>query len=202
MLSYLICHHAFSYSYSKILVRKLYRNYGVLVPFFGNKEILKSQIMVHVLNLFYSDDVKKRSLGFETVNPTKPKKPMKSYITLISVDKNKSITTLEEAKKLSERRNLNLIKVLDLDSKSNRPVYQLMTQSEHIKQDIVWSKSNKEQFIKGHKLVSFSSNISENDLRTKLKMIKNWLSKKNEVRVIISGNIDVGVSIIVNASFY
>lgn len=135
----------------------------------------------------------------ESNNSTKehsPKKQMKTYITLLGTDRNKSITTIDDARKLADRRHLKLIKVLDFDPKSKRAVYELKTEAQYFQDDPDWSEtqSKKHTFIKRDKVVSFSSNISENDLLTKVKLMKKWLSKELEVKVIITGDTTVGVS--------
>lgn len=134
-----------------------------------------------------------------TTKPKKPKKELKTYITLLGVDNSMSITTVEDAKKLADRRNYTLEKVLDFDPKNSRAVYKLMTESQylqHLKNDWGDNSSKKEQINKDEKLVSLSSSTNENDVLTKLKMIKKWLTKKLEVRVVINGDVKAGVSLL------
>lgn len=137
----------------------------------------------------------------DTIKAQKPKKEIKTYITLLGVDNSMSITTIEEAKKLADRRNYTLEKVIDFDPKSRRAVYKLMTESQYlqyIKNDWEDTNSKKEKFNKDEKLVSLSSNTNDNDVLTKLKMIKKWLTKKLEVRVVINGDVKSGVSLMHN----
>lgn len=174
----------------------------------------KSSLSVKGLSLyfkysqaFYSSKpinfVNKKSddLESDATKPKKPKKELKTYITLLGVDNSMSITTVEEAKKLADRRNYTLEKVIDFDPKNSRAVYKLMTESQYlqyIKNDWEDNNSKKEQSNKDEKLVSLSSNTNENDVLTKLKMIKKWLTKKLEVRVVINGDVKAGVSLMNN----
>lgn len=146
-------------------------------------------------------DKKSDDLESGATKPKKPKKELKTYITLLGVDNSMSITTVEEAKKLADRRNYTLEKVIDFDPKNSRAVYKLMTESQYlqyIKNDWEDNNSKKEQSNKDEKLVSLSSNTNENDVLTKLKMIKKWLTKKLEVRVVINGDVKAGVSLMNN----
>lgn len=51
------------------------------------------------------------------------KKDLENRITLIGVDNSVSITDLKNAQNLSLRRELKLVKIQDVDSKTRRPVY-------------------------------------------------------------------------------
>lgn len=51
------------------------------------------------------------------------RKNFETRITLIGTDNSVSITDLKNAQSLSERRELKLVKLQDIDSKTRRPVY-------------------------------------------------------------------------------
>lgn len=110
-------------------------------------------------------------------------------ITLISGE-NITITTLQEAEKLSKRRDLKLVKVVDLDAKTQRPVYQLMTGAEYHAEDLKQRekrKLDKQQSLKGEKILLINSRITQHDLETQLRKAIKWLQKMYEVRVVING---------------
>ncbi|XP_071452763.1 translation initiation factor IF-3 [Hetaerina americana] len=115
------------------------------------------------------------------------KKVFEPKITLIGTDENISIVSLEDGHKIAKRRNLRLVKMLDYDTKTQRPVYRLMSlyefNEEHKKE-----KASKTKSPTREKLVTFSSRISDHDIQSKVKMMDKWLSKNYEVRVVISGD--------------
>ncbi|XP_055530880.1 translation initiation factor IF-3 [Wyeomyia smithii] len=121
----------------------------------------------------------------------KAKKPKTSpKVTLVSTDQSVSIVSLEEAEKISKRRDLKLVKMVDLELKTQRPVYKLMTSAEYLTEDLKRreeKKRNREAAaIKGDKLLSISARISEHDLNSKIQHVIKWLKKSYEVRVVIS----------------
>lgn len=81
----------------------------------------------------------------------KKKKQIIPRITLISDGNKIEITTLEEAQKLSDRRNLKLVKIVDLDLKTQRPVYKLLSGNEYFAEELQQreNKKSKKQYIKG-----------------------------------------------------
>lgn len=129
-------------------------------------------------------------LGQETSEEQQKKKtPVIPKITLLQGNEI-SVTTLEEAQKLSRRRDLKLVKIVDLDTKTQRPIYKLMTGSEYHAEDIKdkeQKKKSKEAAIRGEKLVFLNYNVGTHDLEVHLKKIEKWIGKKFEVRVVISG---------------
>lgn len=119
----------------------------------------------------------------------KTKRPVVPRITLITGKDDVSVMTLEEAQKMSARRNLKLVKVLDFDTKSQRPVYKLMTAAEYTAEDIKQRKMKKSSSAyKGEKVLMLSSVIANHDLETQIKKIEKWVAKEYEVHVTISGN--------------
>lgn len=52
-----------------------------------------------------------------------PKHKTSPQITLLSANDKIEITTLDQAKKIAERRQLKLVSILDFDTKTSRPVY-------------------------------------------------------------------------------
>lgn len=124
---------------------------------------------------------------------TEQKKKKTSIIPKITLlqGNDLTITTLEEAQKLSKRRDLKLVKILDVDTKTQRPIYKLMTASEYHEEDIKHKeqiKKNKEDTIKGEKLVFLNYNIANHDLEINIKKIIKWIGKNFEVRVVINGD--------------
>lgn len=130
-----------------------------------------------------------------SVLPLKGKKKVVPRITLLSGN-DVTVTTLDEAEKLSKRRDLKLVKIIDLDTKTQRPIYKLMTASEYHEEEV---KNKKKKItgsssIKGDKVLMLNAVISEHDLETQVKKIKKWLDKHFEVRVVVSGDADKSVS--------
>lgn len=142
----------------------------------------------------------------DIIQPKKPKRPIVPRITLLSGNDDITVTTLEEAQKLSKRRDLKLVKIVDLDTKTQRPVYKLMTPTEYHAEDVKSKKEKqKNTAFKGEKVVMLTSAIQEHDLQTHIKKISKWLSKEYEVRVIISstgGNTSRFVSIYICSNLY
>lgn len=87
----------------------------------------------------------------------KKKKQIVPRITLISDGEKIEITTLDEAQKLSHRRNLKLVKIVDLDLKTQRPVYKLLSGTEYFAEELKQreNKKSKKEFIKGESKCSF-----------------------------------------------
>lgn len=87
-----------------------------LLNILGNRTVLQNT------KLLYS----KYDKIFEEKPEPKKKKTFIPKITLISSDESISVTTLDEAKKISLRRDLKLVKITDLDTKTQRPIYRLV----------------------------------------------------------------------------
>ncbi|XP_017768058.1 PREDICTED: translation initiation factor IF-3 [Nicrophorus vespilloides] len=124
----------------------------------------------------------------------KPKKPFIPRITLISAD-NIAISTLEDAQRLAKRRDLKLVKILDLDTKTQRPVYKLMTGTEYHQEDLKQREAKKNERInsnalRGEKLLILNSTIAEHDLNVHINKILKWVEKRYEVRVMINGDME------------
>nr|XP_019565523.2 LOW QUALITY PROTEIN: uncharacterized protein LOC109433539 [Aedes albopictus] len=115
-------------------------------------------------------------------------------ITLVGSDQSVSIVNLDEAQKISKRRDLKLVKIVDSDMKTQRPVYKLMTSAEYLEEDLKRREEKKrnkqEAAIKGDKLLTISARITEHDLLSKIHNVQKWLNKHYEVRVIVSGDGD------------
>lgn len=136
----------------------------------------------------------------------KPEKKVKerlTYITLVEGNDYLTVTTLEDATKLAQRRNLKLVKIKDYDTKTERCTYQLMSPGEYLKEEkksknlVAKTKSN----LKGSKLVSMSSKIEDNDLNSKIKNMIKWLGKQYEVRIVISDERGEAVSQCIHVFF-
>lgn len=134
-----------------------------------------------------------RDASFDDEKPkeNKVKKPPVPKVTLLGPDNTiVTVATLEEIQKISTKKDLRLVKIVDLDAKSHRPIYKMMTEAQYMEEDFQIKKQKKEKkskhVIKGEKLVLISERISDNDLEQRIKKMIKWLSTKHEVRVIIS----------------
>lgn len=118
----------------------------------------------------------------------KKRKKQTPRITLISEGDKVEISTLEEAQKLASRRNLKLVKIVDLDTKTQRAIYKLMTGHEYLAEELKQreQKKAKRGGIKGEKLLTVSTRIASHDLQSKANLVVKWVQKNYEVRVIIS----------------
>lgn len=129
------------------------------------------------------------------ITQKKTKRPIVPKVTLISGKDDITITTLEDAQKLAARRNLKMVKIVDLDAKTERPVYKLMTAAEYAAEDVKHKKDKKSGSpYKGEKVLMLSSVITDHDLQTQVRKIEKWIAKEYEVRVAVSGNVDKRVS--------
>lgn len=128
------------------------------------------------------------SISGEELQKKKRKAPIVPRITLLSGKDDISVTTLEEAQKLAKRRDLKLVKILDLDTKTQRPVYKLMTATEYHAEDVKSKKQNKDTGFKGEKMIMMSTAISDHDLQVHIKKIEKWIAKNFEVRIAVSGS--------------
>jgi translation initiation factor IF-3 len=119
-----------------------------------------------------------------------PKHKTSPQVTLISGEKIE-VVTLDQAKKLAERRQMKLVNVVDFDSKSKRAVYKLMTGSEYLAEDLKARDQRKQarlESIKSEKLLSITSKIDPHDLESKLSKCVKWIEKLHEIRVVVTGS--------------
>ncbi|XP_031783787.1 uncharacterized protein LOC100678779 [Nasonia vitripennis] len=128
-------------------------------------------------------------------NPNAPEKPKKRkpltspQVTLISPEDDISMMTLEQAKKLADRRKLKLVKILDFDTKSQKPLFKLMTSQEFFEEGVKFKerkKKEKDAAVKEDKLFTISTKTTEHDLYIKINQIMKLLKKKHEIRIFIS----------------
>ncbi|XP_058066668.1 translation initiation factor IF-3 [Anopheles bellator] len=144
----------------------------------------------------YSAKTTKPDSGSESRGATGARSERKAKIspkvTLIGSDESISVVNLEEATKISNRRNLKLVKVSDLDTKTQRPVYRLMTGSEYLTEDLKRreekKKSKQDATVKGDKVLTISARIAEHDLVSKMQNVQRWLNKSFEVRVVVTAD--------------
>ncbi|XP_058789294.1 uncharacterized protein LOC131663147 [Phymastichus coffea] len=126
----------------------------------------------------------------KTLEQAKKKKGITSpQITLISSNDEVSTMSLEQAEKLSKRRDLKLVKIVDFDTKTEKPVYKLMTALEFFQEDFKMKEKKRKQkqmSVKESKLFTISSKIGDNDLESKIRYMFKLLKKKHEVRVFIA----------------
>nr|XP_023018071.1 uncharacterized protein LOC111507063 isoform X1 [Leptinotarsa decemlineata] len=125
----------------------------------------------------------------ENEGNVKRKSDQATLITLIR-NKQQSVTTLEEAEKLSKRRDLILVKVIDLDTKTQRPIYKLITLREYQNEDHKCKecRTKNQNCLKGEKVLLISPNIDKNDLKTQIRRINKWIDKFYEVKIVVTGD--------------
>ncbi|XP_057339341.1 translation initiation factor IF-3 [Microplitis mediator] len=129
------------------------------------------------------------NIGIDDPVKIKKKKVFVPRITLLSEKDEISIVTLEAAQKLASRHNMKLVKIVDFDTKTERPVYKLMTLQEFIQSELkskAEAKEAKEKAIKEDKTIAVSSKIAEHDLHIKIKSMIKMLGKRHGVRVVIA----------------
>ncbi|XP_061399987.1 translation initiation factor IF-3 [Musca vetustissima] len=132
--------------------------------------------------------------GEESSGP--PKKPMNKSSSSLKItlmqNQNVSVTSLEEAKNLAKRRSMHLVQVQKLDTKTQRPVYKLVSSAERLQEELSdlkgQDKDEKTPQKKSEKTLNIGSRISDHDLASRLKNISKWLAKSHEVRILIQGN--------------
>ncbi|KYN37273.1 hypothetical protein ALC56_08330 [Trachymyrmex septentrionalis] len=119
----------------------------------------------------------------------RPKTERIPKITLLSLDNSTTVTVLEMAQRLAKRRNLTLIKVSDFESKTQRPLYKLVNNTnilKETKEDTQDIDKAAQKSSKGAKLFYISAKITEHDLGTKTKSIMKLLKKGHKVKVAIT----------------
>ena len=135
-------------------------------------------------------------------DPQSSEKKKKRFIPKITLLQQETITitTLEEAQKLSKRRDLKLVKLTDLDTKTQRAVYKLMTGSEYHEEELKQRELRKKEkgsndALRADKVLMLNCVISQHDLSTHVNKIRKWLNKKYEVRISINcdASIEKGV---------
>jgi len=112
-------------------------------------------------------------------------------VTLIGTDSSLTVMSLSEAERIAKRRELKLVKIIDIDTKTQRPVYQLMTGSQYYNEDKkqrLEKNAKKESGLRGDKLLTLSHRITPHDLSSRMNNIRKWLSKSYEVRIVINGD--------------
>lgn len=99
-----------------------------------NNKVSEVAIPALILNRDFSSTLRfQQKQNVDSKNSSdddKKKKKDSVKITLLGKNNNVTVTSLEEAQKLSHRRNMTLMKVQDFDVKTQRPVYQMLTTSE------------------------------------------------------------------------
>lgn len=127
-----------------------------------------------------------------TVKKQRPKTVPVPKITLLSLNDSITVTVLEHAQRLAKRRKLTLVKISDLDSKTQRPLYKLMNSSvfiEEVEKNVeknVEDDDKNEQKSKDTKLLYISAKIAQNDLLTKTRNVVKLLNKGHKVKIVIT----------------
>lgn len=127
----------------------------------------------------------------QTTKKSRPRTIPQPKVTLLGPENNVSVVTIEEASKICDRRGLKLVKIIDIDTKTQRPVYQMLTTNQFLKADNKSHQNNNNNNLnklKGEKIMIINCRIGQHDLESKINNIHKWLSKMNEVRVTITGD--------------
>ncbi|KYN06259.1 hypothetical protein ALC62_02751 [Cyphomyrmex costatus] len=131
------------------------------------------------------------------IKKPRPKTVPIPKITLLSPDNLTTVTILEVAQRLAKRRNLTLIKVSDLESKTQRPLYKLVDntgilehfeKTEESKTDTKNDHNDAQKSSKGIKIFYISAKITDHDLQTKTKNMVKLLNKEHKVKIAITLN--------------
>ncbi|XP_065215840.1 uncharacterized protein mIF3 [Planococcus citri] len=134
--------------------------------------------------------VEPKDAAEEAEKKIRRKTPEVPKITLLDTKESMSICTLEEAEKIAVGRKLRLVKIIDMDIRTKRPIYKLMTEAQYLEEELSEKKRAKDKksgSVKGEKILMMSCRITENDLLMKMHNAEKWLRKNFEVRVTISG---------------
>lgn len=124
-----------------------------------------------------------------TKNKYRPKTVPQPKITLLGPEKDLSVVTMDVASKMCERRGLKLVKIIDIDTKTQRPVYKMMTSKQFLKEDkIHQNKNEKNNKLKGEKTALISCRIGRCDLESKVNNFRKWLIKLHEIRITVTGD--------------
>lgn len=124
-------------------------------------------------------------------NKYRPKTVRQPKITLLGTEKDIFVVTIDVATKMCERRGLRLVKIIDLDTKTQRPVYKMMTSNQFLKEDTKTNQNKDEKNLnqlKGEKTALINCRIGRSDLESKVNNFRKWLIKLHEVRVTITGD--------------
>ncbi|KAF2351734.1 Translation initiation factor 3 C-terminal [Trinorchestia longiramus] len=111
-------------------------------------------------------------------------------VSLFNPDGTMIVTTLVEAERLAQRRNLRLMKHPDkeVENKFKRPAYKLVTSKEYFESSEKAKKKSSGSYIKGETIFELSHRISENDLQVKIKGMVRNLKKGKQVQLSIAGS--------------
>ncbi|XP_077276018.1 uncharacterized protein LOC143904904 [Temnothorax americanus] len=130
-------------------------------------------------------------LGSDGTKKPRPKTEPVPKITLVSPDNSITVTVLEEAQRLAKRRDLTLVKVNDLDGKTQRAAYKLVSSTSILEKTEIEKESKSadraaQKSGKVAKLFYISAKITEHDLQTKTKNAMKLLSKGRKVKIAIT----------------
>lgn len=128
----------------------------------------------------------------EKTDKKKQKIPRIPKITLIHPNKSVTVTLLEDAEKLANRRNLQLVHVSD-KSKNNRHIYKLVEYSKieekeeekEEKEEKYLKKKihNDKKKLKSTKLFTIKNDIMNYDLNIKINNVNKVLKKNHKVKI-------------------
>lgn len=98
-------------------------------------------------------------------------------------------TTLEKAEKLAKSKDLRLVKIVDYDVKSQKPMYKLMTNLAYLDEEVRNKAKKAKQKLsefKEEKLITLSTKSGQHDIDSKIRNICKLLKRKHLVRVVIA----------------
>lgn len=145
-------------------------------------------------------------VGSDGAKKPRPKTVPQPRITLVSPDNSITVTVLEEAQRLAKRRNLTLVKVSDVEGKTQRAVYKLVNSTgilvDETEEDTGSKSADRtaQKSDKTPKLFYVSAKITEHDLQTKTKNVMKLLTKGYRVKVAITLDGANGVSSVILSS--
>ncbi|XP_043473806.1 translation initiation factor IF-3 [Leptopilina heterotoma] len=119
--------------------------------------------------------------------------PIAKVVLLSEEGKVMDQVTLEEAQHLAKRRNLNLVKIVDISLKTTLPTYKLMSKVQLLQERNTNKQKRgieKNALSKATKDFIFSNKIEQHDLETKINKMIKLLIKHHKVRIYITTSPD------------
>lgn len=169
-------------------VDKFLNNTRNLLLYGGTNEICPSVHNVLVQCQMISISGTDRMDLCEEDEKKRKKTPRISKITLINPDESVTITGLEAAEKIAKRRNLKLIKMPHIGTRSDRDIYKLYNEADFVneEQDTFSEKASESKTMRSTKLFPIRSKINDHDLEIKISNINRLLEKNYRIKLLVS----------------
>lgn len=164
----------------------------LLIKDFLNANKTYTYISIQNLSNLYTNHFPNKVNNENGNKPITKKKKIFSPKISLYIDDKLTVTTLQEAEKLANRRDFKLMqldKACSSSSSSGRLVYKLLSKSQ-----LAASGKKPGKAHKGEKELALTAKIGRHDIDSKIKNISKWLSKNLEVKVVVSGEPDLAVS--------